>query len=280
MPKHTYWLTYLLDMFPALKENARNIGDSFMSLLGVKSEEPGYRTMEPIFTSMLYMAFLLFLAVIVRKRVLKVKEAAVPSDQLTLVTFFEVFVGYFYDLAKGVMGPERAKRYFPIIGASAMFIFFSNLIGMVPGFSSPTSTLSVTLGCALVVLVAFNYYGLKEHGWAYVAHFAGPKLYLAWLIFPIEILSTIIIRPVTLSFRLMVNIAVDHLLGAIFLGLIVLFIPIPITFLGIIVSVVQTIVFCLLTCVYIGLATEPHEHGPEGDAHGAPVEPGHQHAHA
>ncbi|NUP13984.1 MAG: F0F1 ATP synthase subunit A [Polyangiaceae bacterium] len=262
MPKHTYWFTYLLDMFPALKSNVHNMGKSFFG------EEPGYRSAEPVLTSMLYMAILLVLAIIVRKRIKNVREAAVPSDKLTLVTFFEVFVGYFYDLAKGVMGPDRAKKYFPIIGAASLFIIFSNLIGMIPGFSSPTSSLNVTFGCALVVLATFNYYGLKANGWAYIAHYAGPKWYLAPLVFPIEILSSIIIRPVVLAVRLMVNIAVDHLLASIFLALVTLFVPIPIMFLGLIVCVVQTIVFCLLTAVYIGLATEPHEHEGHGHGHG------------
>jgi F-type H+-transporting ATPase subunit a len=268
MPKHTYWLTYLLDMFPALKTNARNIGNSILG-----NQEPGYRSTEPVLTSMLYMIILLVLAVIARRRIMNVREASVPSDKLTLVTFFEVFIGYFYDLAKGVMGPERAKRFFPIIGGSALFIIFSNLIGLLPGFGSPTSSLNVTLGCALVVLATFNYYGLKENGWHYVAHFAGPKWYLAPLMVIIEVPSTLIIRPVTLAIRLMVNIAVDHLLGALFLGLVTLFVPIPIIMLGLIVCVVQTVVFCLLTSVYIGLATEPHEH-EGGHAHG------HDEAHA
>jgi len=263
MPKHTYWLTYILDAFPALKLNARNIGDSFYG-----HEHPGYRTMEPVLTTMIYMIILVVLAIVARRRLVRINEAAVPSDKLTLVTFFEVFIGYFYDLAKGVMGPDRAKRYFPIIGASALFIIFSNLIGMIPGFSSPTSSLNVTFGCAVVVLVTFNYHGLKENGWSYIKHFAGPNPYLAPLVFVIEVFSTILIRPVTLAVRLMVNIAVDHLLGAIFLGLITLFVPIPIMFLGLIVCVVQTLVFCLLTTVYIGLATEPHEH-EHGTAHAA-----------
>lgn len=268
MPKHTYWLTYLLDMFPALKTNARNLGDSF-----VGKEAPGYRNIEPVLTAMIYMMVLLVLAIVVRSKVKNIKQAAVPSDGLNLVTFAEVFIGYFYDLAKGVMGPERAKRYFPIIGASAMFVFFSNFIGMVPGFSSPTSSLNVTMGCALVVLATFNYHGLKEHGWGYIKHFFGPVWYLYPLIFLIEVISTLVVRPLSLSVRLMVNIAVDHLLGAVFLGLITLFVPIPIILLGCIVCVVQTLVFCLLTSVYIGLATEPHAH--EGE-HGH----GHQAAHA
>ncbi|MFO0549413.1 MAG: F0F1 ATP synthase subunit A [Polyangiaceae bacterium] len=263
MPKHVYWLTLLLDwLFPAFKENAKNLGHT---LLG--DPKHSHPDNEPILTAMLYMGFLVILAIIARKRIMNLKESAVPSDKLTLVTFLEVFLGYFYNLAKDVMGPERAKKYFPLIGASSLFIIFSNLIGMVPGMSSPTSNLNVTAGLALVVLVAFNYYGLKENGFAYIAHFAGPKLYLAPLVFPIELLSTIIIRPITLSVRLMVNIAVDHLLGTIFIGLVVLFVPVPLMFLGLIVCVVQTLVFCLLTCVYIALATEKHEHEHGEHAH-------------
>jgi len=253
MPKHTYWLTYLLDQFPALKANARNLGDS---LIG--HQHPDYRSTEPVLTSLIYMAILVMLALIARQRIVNVKDAAVPSETLTLPTFFEVFIGYFYGVAKDVMGAERAKKFFPIIGASALFIVFSNFVGLIPGVSSPTSSLNVTLGCALCVFLAFNYYGIKENGWGYVAHLAGPKWYLAPLIFPIEVISTCI-RPVTLSIRLMVNIAVDHLLGSIFIGLVTLFVPVPIMFLGIIVCVVQTVVFCLLSCVYIGLATEHSE---------------------
>ncbi len=263
MPKHTYWLTYLLEKVPALKANAHNLGESIIG-----HQHPDYRSTEPVITSMLYMGILLLLAVIVRGRLTNLKEAAVPSDKLTLTTFFEVLVGYFYDMAKDVMGAERAKRYFPLIGSLALFILFSNLIGMVPGVGSPTSSLNVTLGCAIIVFLCFNYYGLKENGWHYLKHMAGPKWYLAPLIFPIEIISTCV-RPITLAVRLMVNIAVDHLLAALFLGLVTLFVPIPVAFLGLIVCVVQTIVFCLLTTVYIGLATEPMHHEEEhGHGHG------------
>ena len=79
------------------------------------------------------------------------------------------------------------------------------------------------------------------------------------LIFPIEVISTCV-RPVTLSIRLMLNIGVDHLVASIFLGLIALFVPVPLMFLAIIVIVVQTLVFCLLSCIYIGLATEKADH--------------------
>jgi F-type H+-transporting ATPase subunit a len=261
MPKHTYWLTYLLDKFPALKQNARNLGESVIG-----HQDPDYKSTEPVLTALLYMVILTVLALVVRKRVTSSKDAVIPSDKLTLTTFFEVFIGYFYDMAKDVMGPANAKRYFPIIGASAMFIIFSNIIGLIPGVGSPTSSLNVTLGCAIVVFVTFNYYGIKENGLGYFAHMMGPKWYLAPLIFPIELISTCV-RPITLAVRLMVNIAVDHLLAALFLGLVALFVPVPILLLGVIVCVVQTIVFCLLTSVYIGLATEHQEHEAHAEAH-------------
>ena len=116
-----------------------------------------------------------------------------------------------------------------------------------------------------MVFILFNFYGLQANGMGYIAHLAGPKWYLAPLIFPIEVISTCV-RPVTLAIRLMVNMAVDHLLATIFLGMVAVFVPIPLAFLGIIVILVQTLVFSLLTAIYIGLATEHDDHG-HGEAH-------------
>lgn len=254
MPEHTGFLTYLLAKFPFLRENARNLGKSF-----VGGHELDYRGLEPIFMSLLVMIVFVMLAADVRSQFRNLDEAVVPEEKLTLRTFFEAFFGFFYNMAKDIMGPENAKRYFPIVGGSAAFIFFANLTSLIPGFNPPTSSLNVTVGCALFVFIAFNYYGLKENGWSYIAHLAGPKWYLAPLIFPVELISTCV-RPVTLAVRLMVNIGVDHLVGSIFLGLVALLVPVPILFLAVIVIVVQTLVFSLLTSIYIGLATEKADH--------------------
>ena len=254
MPEHTTFLTYLLAKFPALRENAANIGYSFIG-----HRDPSYRSFEAIVTSMLVVVLVTVLAVRTRRTLADVDRAVVPDDTLTLRTFMEAFISYFYGLARDVMGPKRAKRYFPIVGSAACFIFFANLLALLPGFAPPTSSLNITLGCALCVFILFNYYGLQANGFNYVKHFAGPKWYLAPLIFPIELISTCV-RPVTLSIRLMVNMAVDHLLGTIALGMVALFIPVPLMLLGAIVIVVQTLVFSLLTSIYIGLATEHEEH--------------------
>ncbi|MEJ7729326.1 MAG: F0F1 ATP synthase subunit A [Polyangiaceae bacterium] len=254
MPEHTSFLTYLIAMSDALRNNAHNVGTTIIG-----GHHVDYRGLEPIFMSLLVVLTLVWLAAEVRGQYKKLDESVVPDDKLTLRTFFEAFFGYFYGMAREIMGSRNAKRYFPLIGGSAAFIFFSNAIGLVPGFSPPTSNLNVTLGCALLVFISFNYYGLKENGWGYLAHLAGPKWYLAPLLFPIEVISTCV-RPVTLSVRLMLNMAVDHLLASIFIGMIAIVVPIPLSMLAIIVIAVQTLVFCLLSCIYIGLATEKAEH--------------------
>ena len=272
MPEHTSFLSYLIAMFPALGENMHNFGTSFLG-----HQQVGAHAAEPLAASLLVVIILAGLAFKVKKDVANYEQSVIPDDKLTLRTFFEIFIGYFYGMMKDMMGPTRAKKFFPVVGTAACFILFSNFLGMIPGFLPPTSSWNVTAGCALVVLFAFTYYGLKEQGFESIKHLAGP--WMGWpmlpiniLIFSIEVLSTFIIRPITLSIRLMLNIAVDHLLLSIMLGIFALFLPIPIMILGTLVAVVQVLVFCLLTSIYIALATEghgdDHGHGDHGDGHG------------
>ncbi len=279
MPEHTSFLSYLIAMFPALGENMHNFGTTFLG--GKPVDAHGA---EPLVASLLVVLILAGLAFKVKKDVANYEQSVIPDDKLTLRTFFEIFIGYFYGMMKDMMGPTRAKKFFPVVGTAACFILFSNFLGMIPGFLPPTSSWNVTAGCALVVLFAFTYYGLKEQGFESIKHLAGP--WMGWpmlpiniLIFSIELLSTFIIRPITLSIRLMLNIAVDHLLLSIMLGIFALFLPIPIMILGTLVAVVQVLVFCLLTSIYIALATEGH--GDHGGDHGAHKHgDGHEHGDA
>jgi F-type H+-transporting ATPase subunit a len=266
MPDHTSWLTLALQGFSdTLEHNAHVIGESF-----VGKKHPSWMSFEPIAMSLLIALAVIIASLSVRAKLSKVDEAVVPDDQLTLRTFMEVFLGYFYDLAKGIMGPDRAKKYFPLIGASAIFIFCANLMSLIPGAPVATSTLSITLGSALVVFILFNLYGISTNGMAYIKHMAGPVWYLYWLVFPIELIS-LFVRPITLALRLMLNMAVDHLLLSIFLGFLPLLLPLPVMVLGCLVVLIQTLVFTMLTAIYIGLATEPHAH-EHAEAH--------EHAHA
>ena len=257
MPEHTSFFSYLIAMFPALGQNMENLGHTAFH------KPVTAHAAEPIVSSLFVLVGVLVLAFLTRGQIENLDQAVIPDDKLSLRTFMEVFVGYFYDLMKDMMGAKRAKRYFPVVGTLALFIFFSNIIGLIPGFIPPTSSLNITVGCAAVVFLSFNYYGIKENGLGYFKHLAGPVWWLAPLIFPIEVLS-LIIRPITLSIRLMLNMAVDHLLATIALGMFALFLPIPILMLGTLVCVVQVLVFCLLTSIYITLATEHEEHDAPG----------------
>ncbi|MBX3192675.1 MAG: F0F1 ATP synthase subunit A [Labilithrix sp.] len=276
MPEHTSYLSYLIELFPALGLNMHNFGTTFLAGRPVDAHGA-----EPLVASLLVLVLAIGLAFRAKAQVADYQKSVIPDDKLTLRTFFEIFVGYFYGMMKDMMGPTRAKRYFPIVGTAAVFILFSNVLGMIPGFLPPTATWNITAGCALVVLGAFTYYGLKEQGFGFITHLAGP--WMGWgmlpiniLIFVIEFISTFIIRPITLSIRLMLNIAVDHLLLSIALGVFSLFLPIPIMMLGTLVAIVQVLVFCLLTSIYITLATEVH-----GDDHGhGHAEGEHAHDHA
>lgn len=261
MPEHTSFLTYVLALFPGLAHNAKNFGNMAMS-----KQPVGAHHMEASVAALLVAVMVIGVAYAVKGQLADKKAALEPEDKLTLRTFVEIFVGAFYGIAKDIMGPKRAKQYFPVIGTSALFIFFSNAWGLIPGvITPPTSTLNITLGCALLVAITYNYYGFKENGIGHIKHLFGPWLGPAGIpvnliIFVIEALTMFVVRPATLAIRLMVNIAVDHLLASVFLGLVALFVPVPIMFLGLLVVIVQTVVFCLLTSIYIGLATEHEEH--------------------
>jgi F-type H+-transporting ATPase subunit a len=268
MPEHTTFFSYLVAMFPALGQNMSAFGHS---MFGKPVTAHGA---EPLVSSVFVMLLLVVLAFAVRGKLANHDQAVVPESKLTLRTFFEVYVGFWYDTMKDMMGPKRAKRYFPLVGSLACFILFSNALGIVPGFAPPTSNWNITMGCALVVFVMFNYYGLKENGLSYIKHLFGP--YIGWwgipinlLLFVIEVISTLI-RPLTLSVRLMLNMSVDHLLGSIVVGLVWFLLPIPIMILGVLVVVVQVVVFCLLTSIYISLATEHEDHGSGEHAHADP----------
>ncbi len=254
MPEHSTFLTLLLvHIKDTLAHNAHILGQTV-----VGGQNPTWQSWEPVVAASLMLGVVLLFALAVGGKI-KSESALIPDERLSLRTFAEVFLEYFYNVAKGVMDAERAKKYFPIVAGSALFVFFSNVMALIPGMPVATSSLNVTLGCALVVFVLFNVYGLKEQGMGYIKHLAGPAWYLAPLIFPVEVIS-LCVRPITLSVRLMLNMAVDHLILSIFLGLVAVFLPLPIMLLGCLVILVQTLVFTLLTCIYIDLATAHEAH--------------------
>jgi F-type H+-transporting ATPase subunit a len=214
-----------------------------------------------VLVAALVAALLTLGAIAYRKKVSRENEdRLVPEEKLGLRNLFELIIETALGLAEGVMGREKAERYFPLVGTLVFFILFNNLIGLVPGFLPATDTLKTNAALSITVFVMTHVYGFKAHGPAYVKHFLGPVWYLAPLMFVIEIISHIA-RPVSLALRLMGNIAADHKVVAAFFVLIPILVPLPFLVLGILVSIVQTLVFSLLTMVYIDLAVAHEEHG-------------------
>jgi F-type H+-transporting ATPase subunit a len=183
----------------------------------------------------------------------------IPEEKFGVRNVFELIIETALSLAEGVMGRAKAERYFPLVGTLIFFILFNNLIGLVPGFLPATDTLKTNVALSVTVFVMTHVYGFKAHGPAYIKHFFGPVWYLAPLMFVIEIISHIA-RPVSLALRLMGNVAADHKVVSAFFVLVPILVPLPFLVLGILVSVVQTLVFSLLTMVYIDLAVAHEEH--------------------
>ncbi len=191
------------------------------------------------------------------------KFRPIPDNRLTPRTFFEIVLDALMDLMSEQMGRKRAERYLPLVGSIALFIFFSNVLALIPGLAPPTDNLNVNVGLALIVFIVSNAAGIMEHVFGpYMAHFFGPirkwyALPLMLLLFPIEIIGQLA-RPLSLSMRLMGNMFGDHATMAILLGMFPFFLPIPMLFMGLIVVIIQTVVFTLLSIVYISMAVESH----------------------
>ncbi len=133
-----------------------------------------------------------------------------PHDRFDIQTFVETLLDFVYQLAADVVGGKSYEKFFPVLASVFLFIFFSNISGLVPGFPPATESIDTNLAMALVVFVVYNAAGVKEHGFAYAKHFLGPIWWLAPLMLFIEIVSHLA-RPVSLSLRLYGNIFGDHL---------------------------------------------------------------------
>ena len=152
------------------------------------------------------------------------------------------------------MGPE-GRKFFPLIATLGIYILTSNLLGLIPGFESPTANLNTTVSLAVVVFAMTHIVGIRVHGIKYVKQFMGPVWWLTPLMMPIELISHLS-RPLSLSVRLFGNIMGEDIVLAVVLLLVPLLVPLPVFALMIFTSIIQTIVFMLLAMMYIAGALE------------------------
>jgi len=162
----------------------------------------------------------------------------------------------------GNMGEETiGHHYHPynsFLVALGLFILTCNLIGLIPGFESPTAVPIVPLGCALLTWFYYHVQGLRANGLGYFKHFLGPVWWLAPLMLPIEIFSHTA-RLLSLTVRLFANMFAGEMVTLVFFSLVPIGVPIVFEGLHIFVSLIQTYIFVILACVYLGEATA-HEH--------------------
>jgi F-type H+-transporting ATPase subunit a len=182
----------------------------------------------------------------------------IPEGKLTYRNFFEVIAESLYQLTSSVIGEHEAPHYLPVIGTLFIFIFTSNLVGLIPVFQPSTDNFNTTLALGAFVFLYYNYAGFKAHGAAYLKHFLGPVIWLAPLLLVIEVASHIF-RPLSLALRLRGNIMGDHIVLGVFSELVPLLLPVVFYGLGVFVAFIQAFVFCLMTMVYISLSTS-HDH--------------------
>ena len=151
------------------------------------------------------------------------------------------------------------ERFQSFVTCIFLFVLINNLLGAIPGIPAPTTHPVVPLGLAVLTFLFYNFHGIRAQGLVgYIKHFAGPVWWMAWLIFPIEIVSHLA-RILSLTIRLYANMFASDLVTLVFFSLIPIAIPAIFIGLHIAVSVIQAFVFMLLTMIYLSLATS-HEH--------------------
>ena len=169
----------------------------------------------------------------------------------------EILEDFMTNQAHEIIGHDY-QRYVPFVMALGFFILTSNLLGLIPGFESPTQNAVVPLGCALSTFFYYHFHGIRHHGAGYIKQFLGPTWVLAPLMFVIEVVSHLA-RILSLTVRLFANMYAGELVTLAFFSLVPIAVPVLFMSLHFGVALIQTFIFVILTTVYLGMAvSEEH----------------------
>jgi F-type H+-transporting ATPase subunit a len=224
---------------------------SVVQALGVHPDHPSAPITDAFALELLVVAGLILFFVVVRLS-LSVEK---PNPAQQIAEMIHEAIG---TQAEQVIG-HGYQKFQAYVTCIFLFVLCNNLIGLIPGIKAPTSVIVVPLGLAVPTFLYYNFYGLREQGLiGYLKHFAGPVWWLAPLMFLIEVVSHLA-RILSLTVRLYANMFAGDLLTLVFFSLIP--IGIPVIFLGLhfAISIIQALVFMLLTMIYLSLAVS-HEH--------------------
>lgn len=226
------------------------IAASLLHMVGVQPTYPEAPITNPVAMEILVVLILLAFFLAIRAS-LSVEK---PGGLQHLVEATEEFIA---EQAHGVMG-HGYERYIPYAVTIGFFILVGNLLGLVPGFESPTANPTVPLGCALLTFVYYHYHGLRVHRLGYIKQFIGPVWPLAPLMLLIEVVSHFA-RILSLTVRLYANMFAGDMVTLAFFSLVPVLVPVVFLGLHLFVSLVQTFIFVMLTLVYLGMAvSEEH----------------------
>lgn len=202
----------------------------------------------------------MFLAAGIALTLTKVAMSNLQTVPKGTQNLMEAYIGGVLQMGTDVMGKENARRYLPLVATLGLFVVFANLIGIIPGFESPTAFLEFAFTLACAVFVYYNFEGIRRNGVVkYFKHFMGPVWWLSWLMFPIEIVSHFS-RLVSLSFRLFGNVKGDDMFLMVILMLAPWLLPmIPFALLTFM-AFLQAFIFMMLTYVYLGGAIAVDDH--------------------
>jgi F-type H+-transporting ATPase subunit a len=241
---HQLWITALLNKYFG------GVANTILGIFHLPLSHPEAPITNYVAMQILVFVLLVVTFVIVRAR-LSVDN---PGALQHMVEGLDGFVGKQGQEVIG-HGYEQYTGYLTTLG---VFILLCCLIGVIPGFESPTAVPSVPLGCALVTWFYYHFQGIRRNGFGYIKNFLGPEPYVAPLLFPIEIFSHLA-RILSLTIRLFANMFAGDMVTLVFLSLFPIAIPVVFLLLHIGVSFIQTYIFVLLATVYIGEAVA-HEH--------------------
>jgi F-type H+-transporting ATPase subunit a len=219
---------------------------SVLSALRIQVAHPATPITNFVAMEFLVVSFLAIVFLLVRSQL----SVETPSG---LQHSFEAVHGFIENQSHEIIGHDY-KRYTPYLVALGFFILTSNLIGLIPGFISPTSSPVVPLGCAVVTFIYYHYHGIRSHGLHYIKQFTGPVWALAPLMIVIELVSHFA-RILSLTVRLYANIFAGDMVTLAFFSLVPVLVPVLFMGLHLGVALVQTFIFVVLTTVYLGMAT-------------------------
>jgi len=203
-------------------------------------------------------------------------------------SFFEPIIIFIRDeVAKKSIGPKY-ERYMPYLLTVFFFIWFNNLLGLMPGAANLTGNIAVTLTMAVLTLIITLASSNKNY-WAHIFATPGVPKALLPIMIPVELIG-VVVKPFSLMVRLFANITAGHIVILSFISLIFIFkspavAPVSLAFglfinvLELLVAILQAYIFTLLTAMYIGGAVEEHHDADYQMGGGDGAEPAHAHGH-